>query len=84
MHQDWSSHRCKKDGILKNHMTYGTTILGENDVTFRTSIGEFVRGGKRMQIEGCDDWRSNLKTRGVQARVCKLLVSKGWSYCVVC
>ena len=62
MDQDWSSHKCKKDGFLKYNITYGTTILGENDVTFRTSIGEFVRGGKRMQIQDCDDWRSNLNT----------------------
>ena len=30
-----------------------------------------------MQIEGCDDWGSNLKIRGVQAPVCKPLLSVG-------
>ena len=30
-----------------------------------------------MQIEDCDDWGSNLKIRGVQAPVCKPLLSVG-------
>ena len=30
-----------------------------------------------MQIEGCDDWGSNLRIRGVQAPVCKPLLSVG-------
>ena len=30
-----------------------------------------------MQIEGCDGWGSNLKIRGVQAPVCKPLLSIG-------
>ena len=33
-------------------MTYGTTIPGDSDLTFRTATGELVRGGKRMQIRG--------------------------------
>ena len=36
--------------------TYGTTIPGDSDLTFRTAPGELVKGGKRMQIVGCDDW----------------------------
>ena len=43
-------------------ITYGTMIPG---------------GGKRMQIVGCDDWGSNLRVRGVQAPVCKPLLSVG-------
>ena len=39
--------------------------------------GELVRGGKRMHVVGCDDWRSNLRVRGVQAPVCKPLLSVG-------
>ena len=58
-------------------ITYGTTIPGDSDLTFRTATGELVKSGKRMQIEGCDDWRSNLKIRGVQAPVCKPLLSVG-------
>ena len=58
-------------------ITYGTTILGDSDLTFCTATGELVRGGKRMQIEGCDDWGSNLKIRCVQAPVCKPLLSVG-------
>ena len=30
-----------------------------------------------MHVEGCDDWGSNLKVRGVQAPVCKPLLSVG-------
>ena len=59
-------------------ITYGTTIPADSDlITFRTATGGLVRGGKRMQIEGCDDWGSNLKIRGVQAPVCKPLLSVG-------
>ena len=58
-------------------ITYGTTIPGDSDLTFRTATGELVRGGKRMQIDGCDDCGSNLKIRGVQAPVCKPLLSVG-------
>ena len=46
-------------------ITYRKTILGDSDLTFRTAIGEIVKGGKRMHVEGCDDWRSNLRVRGV-------------------
>ena len=58
-------------------ITYGTMILGDNGLTFRTATGELVKGGKRMQIVGCDDWGSNLRIRGVQAPVCKPLLSVG-------
>ena len=58
-------------------ITYGTMIPGDSDVTFRAAAGELVKGGKRMQIVGCDDWGSNLRIRGVQATVCKPLLSVG-------
>ena len=58
-------------------ITYGTMIPGDGDLTFRTATGELVKGGKRMQVVGCDDWRSNLRIRGVQAPVCKPLLSVG-------
>ena len=58
-------------------ITYGTTILGGGDLTFRTATGELVKGGKRVHVAGCDDWRSNLRVRGVQAPVCKPLLSVG-------
>ena len=29
-------------------ITYGTMILGDRDLTFRTATGELVKGGKRM------------------------------------
>ena len=50
-------------------ITYGKTILGDSDLTFRTATRELVKGGKRMHVEGCDDWGSNLRVRGVQALV---------------
>ena len=58
-------------------ITYGMTIPGDSDLTFRTATGELVKGGKRMHVEGCDDWGSNLRVRGVQAPVCKPLLSVG-------
>ena len=58
-------------------ITYGTTILGDTDLTFRTATGELVKGGKGMQVAGCDNWVLNLRVRGVQAPGCKLLLSVG-------
>ena len=58
-------------------ITYGKTILGDSDLTFRTATGELVKGEKRMHVEGCDDWGSNLRVRGVQAPVGKPLLSVG-------
>ena len=48
-------------------------IPGDNDLTFRTATGELVKAGKRLHVEGCDDW----EVRGVQAPVCKPLLSVG-------
>ena len=56
---------------------YGTTIPGDCDLAFHTATGELVKGGKRMHVVGCDDWGSNLRVRGVQAPVCKPLLSVG-------
>ena len=36
-----------------------------------------VKSGERWYVEGCDDWRVNLRVRGVQAPVCKPLLSVG-------
>ena len=52
-------------------IAYGTRMLGDSDLTFRTGTGEFVKGGTRVHVAGCDDWGSNLRVRGVQALVCK-------------
>ena len=54
-------------------VTYGKMIPGDNDLTFRTATGELVKVGKRLHVEGCDDW----ELRGVQAPVCKPLLSVG-------
>ena len=51
--------------------TYGMQMLGDVDLTFRTATGEIVKSG------GCDDWGINLRVRGVQAPVCKPLLSVG-------
>ena len=58
-------------------ITYGTPIPGDSDLTFRTATGELVKGGMRMHVVGCDYWGSNLRVRGVQAPVCKPLLSVG-------
>ena len=58
-------------------ITYGTTIPVDSDLTFRTATGELVKGGKRMQVAGCDDWGLNLRVQGVQAPMCKPLLSVG-------
>ena len=58
-------------------VAYGTTIPGDSDLTLRTATGELVKGGKRVHVAGCDDWGSNLRVRGVQAPVCKPLLSVG-------
>ena len=33
-------------------ITYGKTIPGDSDLTFRTVTGELVKGGKRMHVVG--------------------------------
>ena len=43
----------------------------------RTATGELVTYGEKLYIEGCDDWGVNLRVRGVQAPVCKPLLSVG-------
>ena len=58
-------------------VTHGKKLPGHVDLTFRTATGELVKGGKRLHVEGCDDWGSNLRVRGVQAPVCKPLLSVG-------
>ena len=58
-------------------VTYGKRILGDVDLTFRIATGELVKSGKRSYVEGCDDWEVNLRVRGVQAPVCKPLLSVG-------
>ena len=57
------------------------SVPGDSDLTFRTATGELVQGGKRMHVEGCVDGGSNLRVRGVQAPVCKPLLSVGESLC---
>ena len=52
-------------------------IPGDSDLTFRTATGELIKGGERMHVVGCDDWGSNLRVPGVQAPVCKPLLSVG-------
>ena len=68
-------------------ITYGTTIPGDSDLTFRTATGELV---KKWQANANCGLRQlgNLRIRGVQAPVCKPLLSVGectWveSLCVV-
>ena len=58
-------------------ITYGKTIPGDSYLTFRTATGELVKAGKRSHVEGCDDWGSNIRVRGVPAPVCKPLLSVG-------
>ena len=40
-------------------------------------LEELVKSGKRLFVEGCDAWRDNLRVRGVQAPVCKPVLSVG-------
>ena len=58
-------------------VTYGMRIPGDVDLTFRTATGELVKSGKRLCVEGCDDLGVDLRVRGVQAPVCKPLLSVG-------
>ena len=58
-------------------VTHRKRIPGHVDLTFRTATGEVVKSGDRLYVEGCDDWGINLRVRGVQAPVCKPLLSVG-------
>ena len=55
----------------------GSRVPGDVDLTFRTPTEELVKSGRRLCVEGCDDWRVNPRFRGVQAPVCKQLLSVG-------
>ena len=63
--------------VWPQSLTYGKRIPGDVDLTFRTATGELVKSGKRLYVEGWDDWGVNLRVRGVQAPVCKPLLSVG-------
>ena len=62
---------------MAQNATHGKRVLGDVDLTFRTATGDVVKSFKRLHFEGCDDWRVNLRVRGVQALVCKPLLSVG-------
>ena len=77
MDQDWSRHRCRKDGMASGYHVRNDRFLVTVISLSTQRTGELVKGGKRLHVEGCDDWRSNLRVRGVQAPVCKPLLSVG-------
>ena len=58
-------------------VTYGKKLPGHVDLSFRTATGELVKSGERLYVEVCGDWGVNLRVRGVQALVCKPLLSVG-------
>ena len=60
-----------KTACLQN-VTCGKTILGESDLVFRKATGE-----RFLYVDGCDDWRTNLRVPGVEAPVCEPLLSVG-------
>ena len=59
------------------NVTCGKTTVGENDLFSRTATGELVKCNKQLCVDGCDDWRTSFRIRGVQALVCKPLLSVG-------
>ena len=65
-----------KIGVDTQSVTYGKKLPGHVDFTFRTATG-LSKYCERLYVEGCDDWRVNLRVRGVQALVCKPLLSVG-------
>ena len=62
---------------LPQSVTYGKKLPGHVDLTFRTATGELDKSGERMYVDGVDDWVVNLRVRGVQALLCKPLLSVG-------
>ena len=57
-------------------ITYGKTILGDIDLTFRTATGELVKGGKRSHVEVATIG-DPIRVRSVQALICEPLLSVG-------
>ena len=57
------------------NVTRGKTIPGENDLVFHTATGEFVMSNEQVYVNGCDEWGKRFRIRGVQAPVCKPLLS---------
>ena len=73
MDEDWSRHRCRKDG-----MASGKMIPGDSDLTFRTATGELVKGGKRLHVDGLRRLGiQSQSSRCFKAPVCKPLLSVG-------
>ena len=69
-------------------ITYGTMISRDSDLAFRTATGELVKGGKQVQVAGCDDWGLNRRVRGVSSTGVQTIVvcwevHNDWSHCVV-
>ena len=50
-------------------VTYGKKLPGHVDFTFRTAIGELVKSGERLYVEGCDDWGQSPSSRCSSAGV---------------
>ena len=74
MDQDWSRHRCRKAAWLQS-ITYGTTIPGDSDLTFRTATW---RSCQNVASE-CMLWVATIgdpisRVRGVQAPVMQTVV----------
>ena len=51
-------------------VTGGRTIPGDSDFIFRTATGELIKSDKRLYAEGRDEWRVNVRVRGVPRRWC--------------
>ena len=87
MTQHWSRHGCSEDS-----MAPGRHIREADpwcvDLTFRTAIGELVKSGRQLYVEGCDDRGVNLSSRCPSACVpttvvCWRVHDDGWSCSLV-
>ena len=59
------------------NVTRGKTNPGQSDLVFRTATGELVKSNKQLYVDGCDDWGNSFRIHGVEAPVCKPLLSVG-------
>ena len=49
---------------------FGKRIAGDVDLRFRTAAGEFVKSGKRLYVDGCDDGEVTISEFDGSKRLC--------------
>ena len=80
MDQDWSLHKCRKDGMAQS-VTHGKKLPGESDLTFRTATGELVKSGENVIGESISEFEVfKRQCFFLSTIVCWIIHDDGWSH----